>query len=75
MDEYSHPANACGETYDTLKQYAETVELDGLPIRTVNLEGLLRTKQTVHDKDAVDRVVLERALATLRDRRDNPGED
>ncbi len=67
--------NACGETYDTLKQYAETVELDGLPIRTVNLEGLLRTKQTVRDKDAADRVVLERALATLRDRRGNPGED
>jgi hypothetical protein len=38
--------NACGETYETLRQYAETVDLDGLPIRTINLEGLLRTKQT-----------------------------
>lgn len=43
--------NAGGETYETLKQYAETVDLDGLPIRTINLEGLLRTKQTMRDKD------------------------
>ena len=34
--------NACGETYETLQQYAETVDLEGIPIRTVNLEGLLR---------------------------------
>ncbi len=58
--------NACGETYDTLKRYAETVELDGIPIHTVNLEGLLLTKQTMRDKDVADRVVLERALDTFR---------
>lgn len=61
--------NACGETYETLKQYAETVELEGLPIRTVNLEGLLLTKQTVRGKDAADRIILERALETFRHRR------
>ncbi|GAB1369521.1 hypothetical protein MASR1M42_20730 [Azonexus hydrophilus] len=54
--------NACGETYDTLKQYAVTVDLEGIPVRTVNLEGLLRTKQTVRDKDIADRHILERAL-------------
>ena len=59
--------NACGETYDTLKQYSETVDLDGLPIRTVNLEGLLRTKQTMRDKDVADRAVLERALEVLKE--------
>lgn len=59
--------NACGETYETLKQYAETVDMDGLPIRTVNLEGLLRTKQTMRDKDAADRIILERALKMLRE--------
>jgi hypothetical protein len=44
--------NACGETYETLKQYAEIIDLDGLPLRTINLEGLLRTKQTKREKDA-----------------------
>ena len=60
--------NACGETYETLKQFAETIDLDGLPIRTVNLEGLLRTKQAMRDKDVADRIVLERALRTFQDR-------
>ncbi len=30
--------NACGETYETLEPFAETIDLDGLPIRTINLE-------------------------------------
>ena len=55
--------NVAGETYDTLKQYAETVDFDGLPIRTVNLQGLLRTKQSMRDKDVADRIIIERALA------------
>ncbi|MHB1621482.1 MAG: hypothetical protein ACYCTY_16280 [Sulfuricella sp.] len=67
--------NACGETYETLRQYAETVDLDGLPIRTINLEGLLRTKQTMRDKDVADRIILERALETFRERARNPAPD
>ncbi|MBI4996929.1 MAG: hypothetical protein HZC22_08530 [Rhodocyclales bacterium] len=58
--------DALMETYETLSRFAETVDLDGLPIRTVNLEGLLRTKQTMRDKDVADRAVLERALDVLR---------
>lgn len=58
--------NACGETYETLKQFALTVDLEGTPVRTVSLEGLLRTKQTMRDKDVSDRHILERALDTFR---------
>jgi len=58
--------NASGETYDTLKQYAITVDLEGIPVRTVSIEGLLRTKQTVRDKDVSDRQILERALEILQ---------
>ncbi len=57
--------NAGGETYDTLQQHAETIDLDGLPIRTINLEGLLRTQQSMRDKDIADRVVIEYALKVL----------
>ena len=60
--------NACDETFDALQGFAETIELDGLPIRTVNLEGLPRTRQTTRDKDVADRIVLERALKELRER-------
>ena len=60
--------NACGETYETLKQFAETVDMDGLLICTINLEGLLRTKQTMRDKDVTDLIILERALEMFRER-------
>ena len=59
--------NACGETYETLKQFAETIDLDGIPVRTINLEGLLLTKNTKREKDIADRIILERALNTLRE--------
>ena len=36
--------NACGQTCETLIPYAETMHLDGIPIRTINLVGLLLTK-------------------------------
>jgi hypothetical protein len=36
--------NACGETYETLEPFAETIDLDGLPIRTINLEGTAADK-------------------------------
>jgi len=58
--------NACGETFETLRQYAQTIDLEGVPVRTINLEGLIRTKRTQRDKDISDRLILERALEALR---------
>ena len=60
--------SAGGETWESLVRYAETVDLDGVPVRTVSLEGLLKTKQTTREKDAADRIVLERALAEMHKR-------
>ena len=60
--------NASGETYETLNRFSELLDLDGIPVRTINLEGLLRTKQTMRDKDVADRIILERALEALRDK-------
>lgn len=57
---------AGGETYATLVPYAVTIDLDGVPVRTLDLEGMLKTKQTAREKDAADRAVLERALKQLR---------
>ena len=55
--------------YETLKHYAETIHLDGIPVKTVSLEGLLQTKKTMRDKDAADRAILERAIDAYRQRR------
>jgi predicted nucleotidyltransferase len=65
--------NANGQTYETLCQYSQTLDLDGVPVRTVSLEGLLLTKQTMRDKDASDRLVIERALAIIRQRTSDDG--
>lgn len=58
--------NACGETYESLLECAETVDLDGIPVQTINLDGLLRTKQTMREKDVSDRMILERAIEVIR---------
>lgn len=58
--------NACGETNLTLARYAEIVDLDDIPVRTLSLEGLLLTKQTVRDKDVMDRMVLQKAIEAAK---------
>ena len=57
--------SACSHTYETLNQYAQAIDLDGIPLKTISLYGLLLTKQTVRDKDISDRLILERALQLL----------
>jgi predicted nucleotidyltransferase len=64
---------ACGETYESLLPYAQTIDLDGVPVSTVTLEGLLKTKQTYREKDALDRVAIERVLAGLGENLDGDG--
>ena len=58
--------NACGESFESLLPYAVTIDFEGVPLRTVNLEGLLKTKQSSREKDKMDCVILERALAAIR---------
>lgn len=53
---------ACGETYESLLPFEVRIDLDGLVIRTVSLEGLLKTKQTYRERDALDRKVIEEAM-------------
>lgn len=65
--------NANGHTYNTLSKYLEIIDLDGIPVRTINLEGLLLTKQTTRDKDVSDRIILERAIEVFR--RNVPAKD
>ena len=60
--------NAGGETYQSLLPYAVTLDFEGVPVRTLNLEGLLKTKQTAREKDRLDRLILERALNKGGDR-------
>lgn len=58
--------SACGETLDSLKGHIVTIRLNDIPVRTLDIEGLLKTKQSLRHKDQEDRQVLERALRVLR---------
>ncbi|GAB1233280.1 nucleotidyltransferase [Ferrigenium sp. UT5] len=59
--------NAAGQTYDSLLKYQEIIDVDGMQIRTVSLEALLLTKQTVREKDVQDRLILERAIQYMNE--------
>ena len=52
----------CGETFETLRPFEIVIDLDGVPLRTVNLQGLLRTKQSARERDVADRRIIEQAL-------------
>ncbi len=62
--------NACGETYKSLKNYTQIIEIDGISIKTINLKGLLKTKQTTREKDISDRIIIERAIFEINKSKD-----
>lgn len=50
--------SANGETYESLQPYIRKVEIDGVTIPTLDVEGLLKTKTSQREKDAIDRLFL-----------------
>ena len=48
-----------------MQQYIESIDLDGVPLRLLNLEGLLKTKQGARPKDQMDAALLRQAIAEL----------
>jgi hypothetical protein len=51
---------ANGETYGTMQPFAREIVVDGVRIRVLSIDGLLRTKTSVREKDILDRRMLER---------------
>jgi hypothetical protein len=52
-----------GRTWEEMRRYMDIIDLDGVPLRLLNLEGLLLTKQGARPKDQLDAAVLRQALA------------
>jgi hypothetical protein len=57
---------ANGETYESLQPHVRTLTVDGVEIRTLDIEGLLKTKTSYREKDLLDRQALLKILATLK---------
>lgn len=49
---------ANGETYESLQPFIRHVEIEGVSIPTLDVEGLLKTKTGYREKDAIDREFL-----------------
>lgn len=51
---------ANGETYDSLRDHIEKREAEGYSFYLLDIEGLMRTKQSVRPKDKLDLDILRR---------------
>ena len=49
---------ANGETYESLRPFIRHVEIAGVTIPTLDVDGLLKTKTGYREKDAIDREFL-----------------
>ena len=54
--------SACGHDWQELAKYIVYIEVEGVTIPVLSLQGLLLTKEGMRDKDKADRTVLLRAL-------------
>jgi len=49
-----------GETYETLQPHVRVVELDGVLIPVLDIDGLLKAKTDYREKDLLDKAMLRR---------------
>ena len=56
-------SSACGVDFTEASAMVEEAEIEGVRIPFANPELLLKTKQTVREKDEIDRLYLQRLIA------------
>lgn len=57
---------AADQTFESLKAHIQTVIFEGLSVVTLDVDGMLLTKQTSRETDIPDRLKLERLRNALR---------
>lgn len=56
---------ANGQTFESLQPHVRTLEIDGVTVNTLDIEGLLKTKTDYRDKDRIDIEALRRLKSRL----------
>lgn len=56
---------ANGETYDSVQAHVREIDIEGVRIRVLNIDGLLKTKTRTREKDILDRSMLEQIKREL----------
>ena len=59
---------AAGLSFESLKAHIQTVMFNGIPIVTLDVDGMLLSKKTTRESDVPDRLKLERLRNALRAR-------
>lgn len=57
--------SANGQTYEALQPFVRELDVEGTPVRVLNIEGLLKTKTNYREKDLIDRQALMRIQQEL----------
>ena len=58
---------ANGETYDSVQADVREIEIEGVRVRVLNIDGLLKTKTRTREKDILDRSMLEKIKRDIGD--------
>jgi hypothetical protein len=56
---------ANGETFDSLQAHIKTLQVEGVTVQTLDIDGLLKTKTDYREKDVLDKQALRRLQAQL----------
>jgi len=54
-----------GQTFESLQPHVRNLVVNGVPVATLDIEGLLKTKTDYRDKDRIDRQALMRLKRQL----------
>lgn len=57
---------ANGETYESVQPYVRDLMIEEIPIRVLNIDGLIKTKTDYREKDLLDKRVLARIREELK---------
>jgi hypothetical protein len=51
---------ANGNTFESLKPHVRTLDVQGVPVQVLDIQGLLKTKTDYREKDLIDKQALRR---------------
>lgn len=58
---------AADHTFADLRPHIQRIDLDGVPVQTLDIDGMLMSKRTTRESDVPDRIKLERLRNALFD--------
>jgi hypothetical protein len=60
VDVLLKPGRSNGETFESLQPYLRELEVEGVSVKLLNIEGLLKSKTDYREKDILDKSVLRK---------------